>query len=164
MENPYKSPVTSVNADTPSSPLDRYKLAGAWLVVVGVVHLFLMNYFSSIGSFRAIDWSPMYLVVLGGLVMVRFWIAVILARIIGSFAIVLIIILVVVGIRGSEEGHRLTYGSFEIVDPTPWQVGVFVGGIAVTCLPMWWLLQTTMRDNQTTHEGRESEGLLETAL
>jgi hypothetical protein len=133
---------------------DRYRLAGCWLILAGLTHLALINRPLLQIELSAVDWSPLSVALLGAFVAFRSRIASTLARVLGSFAIPLVFVGLIITAAGLPEGSKLTYGEIEISNPRPWHILVSVVGLAATFIPPWWLLQTAIRDSDVFHRNR----------
>jgi len=99
-------------------------------------------------AFGSLDWSPIFFIVLGLLVLFGFKLAMVLVRIVGLFsvpALVLTPVLLLFAFR--DDGGQMSYGSLVIIDPAPWQVGLFLFCLAATILPPWWSLERMFADD-----------------
>ncbi len=126
-------------------PASCRRLAGVWLATGGTIHLVGINYLSSAATLSAIDWSPLWLSVIGILVALGFRLADMLTRLIGSFTILLISIVTIVSLAGLGSGGAIKYGSYEILDPSLGQIFLSLMGLSFTLQPPWWLLQAALR-------------------
>ena len=145
MTNPYEPPRTAVTERPIPSRSRRHVFAGVWLSIASVFNLVAMNFVAGNRTFASFDWSAVFLVALGLLVLLRFRLAIVLARLVGLMAVVGLALAVLLMVTGFSVGD-LTHGT-TIPAPARWQVWAYLLSIAVTLLPPWWALHWTFEDD-----------------
>ncbi|MFG0266507.1 MAG: hypothetical protein ACF8AM_15385 [Rhodopirellula sp. JB055] len=139
--NPYE-PSNDVSSDAPSETSPRHHLfAGWWLIVAGVILFFVANRLVGAVSISSVVWSPIWLTLLGVLVLFQFHFASVIARLIGSFTIVAVVLALVLFFAGLGSENDPVEANASVDDPPAWQVALALTVLAGTFLPPWWALQ-----------------------
>ena len=155
MQNPYSTPKTPPSSGSPAH-LDGSAIgrrAGLWLCVAGVAHIVLMNVLPASTPLDSIDWSAGVIVLLGLAVYLEIRLAETIARLFGSFALVVCFLVAIIAFTGLKNGGTLNYGRFVTESPSWWQLTLVVSGIALTFGPPWYMLQIKLRpeESRDTH-------------
>ncbi|WP_404308004.1 hypothetical protein [Neorhodopirellula lusitana] len=146
MHNPYEPSSTHDPAARPLSSLIRRRIAGAWLAGVGVTLLFANYFYNRTQGIGALDWTPAWLIGLGVCVAIGFRLADTLARLIGSFSIMAMVIVLVALLAGVGGETEINYGTGKVAEPSAGHLCLFMACVSAALLPPWWLLQTAFRD------------------
>ena len=143
MTNPYEPPKTALSGRPVDIQSRRHILAGAWLSVAGVFDFVAIILLSANRTLASFNWSAVFLIALGLLVLFDFRLAIVVTRLIGWMTIAWLALFVVLVVAGSGEAGEILFGSPSIEDPISWQAWAVLSVIALTTLPPWWALRHT---------------------
>ena len=151
LANPYAPSTVDDSRQRNWSVTQRHRFAGAWLIVSGILHFFVINALTEFTSLTRLDWTPLVLTGLGFLVAIQLRIAIAFTRLIGSFTLIGLVLTSILLIVGFGDGGGLSYGATTVTDPKPWQVLLLLATIAATMIPPWWTLQRALAGNNRVH-------------
>ena len=157
--NPYAPSTVEHCGPREWSAKQLHIFAGGWLILLGLLHFLAINLLSNSTSATTVEWTPILLGGLGLLVAIQFRIAIAFTRLIGSFTILGLCLMVIVLLSGLDEGGELMYGDLTVTDPQPWQILLMIAGIGATMIPPWWMLQRALAGNNRVHRRTRLERL-----
>lgn len=126
---------------------NNHVFAGWWLVIAGLILFVAVNAMLGASGLSSIEWSPSFIALLGILVLLRFHFANVLARLMGSFTIVALVLAVLLFLSGVSGETQTAESNESVADPSSWQVASWFIALAATFLPPWWSLQKLVAAN-----------------